>query len=368
MRITFSVGGARANALYDELVGGMITAAAGLGHQARRADPPAEVAHALGETDLLVLAGAGAQFRGFRKLLAGSKKHRPKVLLWLIEPLPPPSTIPVACRLLDSPLSKLEPALPARLGWLRQWISAKRSAGFEEALVAAGYPGVEPRFLIRRLEWLRDQAKSGWIDRVVVTTPAKVQALQAAGLAAHFVPIGYCEALGTDRVQARDIDVLFLGGFEGGHARRASTVDMTREGCRAVGLRFEQVSAACYGEERTLLVNRSKILLNLAKYPWDISIERFLIGAGCRAALLSEPLGNTGPLVPGKHYAEAALTEIPLRAAQICGDAIGRQALTSAAWELIQGELSMRESIRRLVGLIDSPAHEPSIPAVPSDV
>jgi spore maturation protein CgeB len=61
------------------------------------------------------------------------------------------------------------------------------------------------------------------------------------------------------------------------------------------------VDGDCYGEERTLLLNRSKIIINLQKYPWEFPVIRLLMAMGCKTLVVSERAKDPGPFVHGRH-------------------------------------------------------------------
>ena len=115
-------------------------------------------------------------------------------------------------------------------------------------------------------------------------------------------------SIGRDLGLERDIDVLFVG---------AQDVPRRRRILRGCGARGSTVAGAgawgekgVWGEERTVAVNRTPIMLNLGRHPGELSGLRFLNGMATRSCVLSEPVWDPRPFVPGVHYAEAPVEEL----------------------------------------------------------
>ncbi|MFH1336944.1 MAG: hypothetical protein ABII96_10545, partial [Candidatus Zixiibacteriota bacterium] len=147
-------------------------------------------------------------------------------------------------------------------------------------------------------------------DLLVVSTPGRQQFLTENGFHSTYVPLGYHRAeYGYDMGLPRDIDVLFLGALVIPRRKRLLKT-LRREGINLV-TQGSWSDPAFWGENRTLLLNRTKIFLNLQRYAGDLSGARFLLGMANRAMVISEPVYEPGEYMPGKHYVSAASDEMP---------------------------------------------------------
>ncbi len=63
-------------------------------------------------------------------------------------------------------------------------------------------------------------------------------------------------------------------------------------------------------QERTELLNRSKLVLNIMRQPWDDPVFRILLASANGATVLSEPVRDGGPFIAGRHFIAAPLDEI----------------------------------------------------------
>jgi hypothetical protein len=63
-------------------------------------------------------------------------------------------------------------------------------------------------------------------------------------------------------------------------------------------------------EERRILLNRTKIALNISRQPWEDSSLRYFVVAPNRAMIVTEPTLPHTPFTPGVHLVEAPIEQI----------------------------------------------------------
>ena len=276
----------------------------------------------IGETDVFAMAGSLSWFRGaLARLEATPTAARPFTLVWQVEPLPAPRS------------SGLRPARRH----LREW-----------AKIALRDPrAIDPHTNARRL---REAHRKGLIDLVVASTPWRQTYLAEHGIEAEWVPLGRGRAPQGLSVE-RDIDVLFLGTTDVPRRRRILR-RLRRDGVPVVVHGSFAVGAGVWGAERADMLNRTRILLNLARHPGELSGARFVLGMASRALVLSEPIGDPRPFVPGRHYVEAPIEELAPTAIALLADEPRRAAIAEEGYRLATTELRMERSIARIHELV----------------
>jgi hypothetical protein len=275
-----------------------------------------------GRADLVLIWGAPWWYpQATQSLLRMRPAQRPHVLIWHTEPLP----------------------LPRAAGFPAQRRSLRELAkiALRDARVA------DARSNLQRLIRL---GESGVPDVLVVPYAASAETLAEHGLQSHVVPIGsgprHCVDIGLER----DIDVTFLGALEVPRRRRLLR-RLHRDGVvvHAVGGWANQ---AYWGAARTELLNRTKILLNLGRFPGQLSGHRFVLGMGTGAVLASEPVYRPDPFVPGKHYVSAALDDLPGAIARLLDADAQRTAIATRARRFVREELTMERSLAQVAALV----------------
>jgi hypothetical protein len=254
------------------------------------------------------------------RLVRLDPSQRPFVVVWHSEPLPLPMT--------------------ARLR--RRRLTLRERA----KVVLRDSRATDPFTNAQRLRWL---AGRGLPDALGVSSVGGLEYLAEVGIRATHVPLGYHARQGTDLGLERDIDVLFLGALD--VPRRARLLrDLRRHGV--------DVTAAggwsdprCWGEERTRLLNRAKIVLNLSRYEGQFSGGRLLLGMANGAAVVSEPMYRPEPFVPGRHYVSTAVDEIPAAVARLLEEAKEREALAALGHEFVTTQLTLERSVARILEL-----------------
>src|SRR4051812_6457769 len=124
--------------------------------------------------------------------------------------------------------------------------------------------------------------RHGLPDVLAVTSARRVEWLRTLGIEAIHVPTAYGPGYGRDLGLPRDIPVAWIGiGGQGGiwAERRARVLARLTEDLARRGVAVHQWFGGLHGEERTMVLNRTKIVLNLLQHPQDFTGHRLLLGA-----------------------------------------------------------------------------------------
>ena len=180
-----------------------------------------------------------------------------------------------------------------------------------------------------------------------VATAAWRETLAEAGIAAELIPLGWSPASGELLSLERDIDVLFLGETRLRHRRRVLR-RLRRDGLDVLAV-GSWTDPAFWGDSRTRLLNRVKILLNVARAPGQYGLARFVLGAANGALVVSEPVYAPEPLVPGVHFVEAPLDDLADTCRRWLADDAAREAMVARAHAFAVRELTWEHSLERLL-------------------
>jgi hypothetical protein len=280
--------------------------------------------------DRLLLVGRPGRFRPFLDSAGG-----PPRTVWTGEPLPRapegPRTTPIAgrrsmarraVRPIGATLRRVP--LPSRIDRRRVSITTDRltRANLDElAMAAAG--GAE----------------------LVVTSRDRGECLAAWGLAARVVPFGYHERHAGPLTPAgagpRDVPLLLLGS-RAAHTRRATAVDRLRRGGAGRGLR---IADGTWGSERERLLRRTRVMVDVHRIPGNFVGLRLLLSLAAGVALVTEPMTDPSPFVPGIHYLEAPLDDLLDVALALDADEPRRATIVEAGQALLRDHLTMRSSL-----------------------
>ena len=255
-----------------------------------------------------------------RQLAATPDRRRPLVLVWHFEPLPPPKA--------------------AGLPWPRLHLREIVKIILRDARATDVY--------VNYLR-LRALARRGLPDILVASTPGRREFLADRGFSAHWVPLGYESSYGHDMGLSRDIDVLFLG--ESVPRRRRLIRRLGRHGVNVLAMGGWS-DPLCWGENRTRLLNRTKILLNLLRYPGELPGIRLILGMANKALVVSEPIYNPLPYVPGKHYVSATVEEMPEVIDYYLTHDSERERIVNEGHRLVTEQVTMKRSVARILELV----------------
>ncbi len=136
----------------------------------------------------------------------------------------------------------------------------------------------------------------------------------------------------------RDIDVLFFGQVS---SRRRALLNKIDAALRRARYALKLVDGDCYGDERTAILNRSKIVLNLHKFPWEFAGQRLLMAMSCRALVVSEWAPDTTQYKHGKHMFTARVEQLPEILVTLLNDQSRREAVAEAGYQFVTTDLRL---------------------------
>ncbi len=203
---------------------------------------------------------------------------------------------------------------------------------------------------------LREYMRDGCIDYLFTTTEAKCRFLVEKAYDVQFVPFGYHRSFGEYHGLERDIDVLFLGSLNN-RRRRVLLHNLSAE-LSAQGVELKIVDSDCYGAERTELLNRTKISIDLPRVPWDFAIERFLMSMSCGALLVSEGKQPTEPFRAGVHFVQTEAADMAGTILKYLRNERERAEISLVAYEFVNKEITLKKSVTEVLtkcGLWEGP-------------
>jgi len=273
--------------------------------------------------DLLWFQGNANWFPRACRRLERMGTRRPRVVIWHSEPLPP------------RPGS----------GWQSSRLHLREIA----KIVLRHKNATDPYTNAARLKKLW---KVGLPDVLAISSRSRQGFLASCGIESYFVPLGcYGESHGKLLDLQRDIDCLFLGTMQVPRRRRL-IAHLRRVGIK-VQTKGSWHDSDTWGENRTLLLNRTKILLSLQRYPGEFTGMRMLLGMSNGAMIISEPIDQPDPYIPGRHYVEATAEQMPSVIRFYLEHPDERTRIAAEGGRLMK-ELTMQASVRRILGLVEA--------------
>jgi hypothetical protein len=149
----------------------------------------------------------------------------------------------------------------------------------------------------------------------------------------------------------RDIDVLFLGDKR--PLRRKWLISRLRRRGINVLQAGDWANPAYWGENRTRLINRAKIYLNVQRFPGEFSGLRLVIGMANKALVVSEPMYKPAPFVPGVHYVSATIDEMPRVIEYYLAHDEERERIAAEGHRLVTEQLPLSRSVHQLIELMN---------------
>jgi len=294
----------------------------------------------LSETDNLLVYGPWGSLEPIAHHLKNlDPEIRPRFILWQSEQFP-------------------NPALPP---WL--WRSAGLTRSYLESIMFtedhSGNWSPRPRWLwliskLHRYRYYGDiyrYCNAGLLDVVAVWSHWTAALLRERGIPAIKAYMGHSSANGRDLRLKRDIPVLWLG--KRGSSRRSRLLNQIRTRLAARDIDMMVVDGVehsyVFGEERTRLLNRSKIVLNLLRKPWDNNSMRFFLASANKTLVVSEPVLPHIPFKRDFHYIERPIQDIPRAIEYYLAHESEREAIADRAYQLGVEQLTMSSSLKKIL-------------------
>jgi hypothetical protein len=140
-------------------------------------------------------------------------------------------------------------------------------------------------------------------------------------------------------------------GSRAGHTRRARQVDGLLRGETGRDLTIVQ---GVWGSERAALLRRTRVVVDVHRIPGNFVGLRLLLTLAAGAALVTEPMTDPWPFVPGIHFLEAPMSDLLDVARHLADDEGERTRLIEAGQTLLRDSLTMQVSLERVLA-----AHAP---------
>jgi hypothetical protein len=191
--------------------------------------------------------------------------------------------------------------------------------------------------------------RRGWFDVFADISAVYARRFAEHGLPAIHAPFGTSPLWYADLNLERDIDVLWMGMR--GTRRRSKILDHLHEKLNAHGVRFHVADRIknpfVFGEERTRLLNRAKITVNILRTWWSENSLRFAFAAPNRSLIVSERILPHSPAYkPGIHYVSAPVEKLAESILYYLDHEEERLRIVESAYHFATKEMTFGNSIR----------------------
>jgi hypothetical protein len=194
----------------------------------------------------------------------------------------------------------------------------------------------------------------GWLDLLASSSKIYADLFTKNGLPTRYVPWGTSPKWFAPLGLPRDIDVLWFGKRRTSRRNRLlrQINDMLCSKNISVYLADNIEHPFIYGEERTRILNRAKITMNLLPSWYDNAFPyRFHVAAGNRSMVISEPILSHCPEYrPGVHYISAPPEKLVDTIQYYLEHQDEREQIAENAFHLVTEQMTMENSVRSLVG------------------
>jgi glycosyltransferase involved in cell wall biosynthesis len=178
---------------------------------------------------------------------------------------------------------------------------------------------------------------------------SRVEYLQDRNVPASLLPVAYSSYLGRLLDSPRDIDVLFIGRTR--NRRRIELLSGLEERLRSQGITLTFAPKHTYGEERTRLLNRSRIVVNILNFPWDLTGLRFLMAMSCGALVVTETLHDARPYRAGENIVEVPADKLAEVIVYYLKHEDERAAIAANGYRFATQENTLGKAARRILDI-----------------
>jgi hypothetical protein len=207
---------------------------------------------------------------------------------------------------------------------------------------------IRRHFRLRALGEVYEFHSRGLLDGLAVTATSRADYFRRHGFRPIVAPVGYHPIMhGGDLGLARDIDVGFLGMLH--TKRRRQLLERIQKDLERRGIKMVVQTGGLHGEERTRFLNRTKIILNILQVPYDTMAFRLMFCAANKALLVSEPVIDQEPFVPGCHFVTSPVEKMVETMEFYLSHEDQRRQIAEQAHCLICGEYSMHSMVGRIL-------------------
>ena len=355
--------GVPAEAPWNEVAGMIVETLMRLGVEATTVQDGDELAF---EQDMLLLVGSGRWFPEFRELGQRLRHRRPRVVLWHLQPLPPPMFTHRAHELGKKMLraqwddlfgqwfQPLNHLVPVR-GHGR--LLVQRALGVQvlqefERIGGPDYGNVgweDLHMLFEEAAWFTEtwSHPEPWIDEIATDTSTRATFLRQNGIPARFVPLGYHAQWGSASPRERDLDVLFIGDIRS--PSREELVPEVLQQLRDWGFSTSERAVFPEGAERAELLQRARVVLNVLRLPWEFPGVRLFSSVACGALVVSNEAVQNEPFQAGLHFVPAPRKRMAEAIATLLDHEEDRAQRAARALASMKPDLSLELSLQRLL-------------------
>jgi predicted nucleotidyltransferase len=194
--------------------------------------------------------------------------------------------------------------------------------------------------------------RRGWLNVFADISAVYAARFRRRGLPTAVAHFGSHAPWYADLHLERDIDVLWMG--KRATRRRSQYLDRLRAELDRRGIYLHLVDNVThpfvFDDERTELLNRTKITLNLLRTWYDENSMRLSLAMPNRSLVVSEPLLAHVPAYrPGEHYVVAPLDRMADVIAATLRDDAGRARIVEAAYQVSTQEVTLGGSLAQLM-------------------
>jgi hypothetical protein len=104
-----------------------------------------------------------------------------------------------------------------------------------------------------------------------------------------------------------------------------------------------------WGARRAALLRRTRVIVDIHRVPGNFVGMRLLLALAAGAVVITEPMTDPHPFVPGVHYVEAPVDGLLDAAQLVLADGDRHQAIVAAGQRLLTTDLSMERSVARVL-------------------
>jgi hypothetical protein len=273
------------------------------------------------------------------QLLSIPLAKRPKLALWMTEQFPNPSI----------PEFVLYP-----MGVMRSWaerFSYRRnlSGSWTRDQRFAWITGRTYRFrYYGDLHWLRNNQI---LSVIAVGSKWIAGYLRNKGFDPLVAYIGSHPEWGDLLNLERKVPVIWLGKL--GTDRRRRVLDRVRNDLQKLGVDLLMIDGVetpyIFGHDRTILLNRTKIAVNVLREEWDNHSLRYFLSAQNGVLVVTEPTLPHTPFIPGKHIVNANIDRMADVIYSYLNNEPERIQIVQEAYRLVKNEITMEKSITSII-------------------
>jgi hypothetical protein len=269
------------------------------------------------------------------QILSLPHSKRPKLILWMTEQFPKPSI----------PEWVLYPVSITRT-WAEKLIYDRDSRGYWDC-------DQRLKWITKRANRFRYYGDLHWLRSNQILTVLAVGSkwianyLQLKGFRPIIAYIGSHPGWGDLLNLERNIPVLWLGKL--GSDRRRSMLDKVRKDLQKLGVEILVIDGVenpyVFGYDRTILLNRTKIAINLLREEWDNHSLRYYLSAQNGVLVVTEPTLPHTPFVPGEHIVDTSIGSMADVVYAYLNNETQRKQIVDRAYRLVKDEVTMEKSV-----------------------